>query len=108
MREYAHLELGKDAEFFSGYYTLLEEGKLSYQGREVLYVMGQARVEAGCRAPASLAFVNVPGYVVAWQARTDAAGHPVSVVEPVADEGERKAIASILRERLPILQVEFM
>ena len=104
-RQYVHLPLGQDVEFMAGYYTLTEEGRLPCDGREVLYAVGQAKVESSCCGSASFRFVNVPGYVVAWHSQRDAKGTPVSEVEPIEAAEERRAIQAILEERYPLSQI---
>jgi len=100
-RQYVHLPLGQDVEFLAGYYTIIEEGRLPYDGREVLYTVGQAKVEASCCGSASFHFINVPGYVVTWHSHRDAKGAPVSEIEPIEATEERLAIRGMLEERYP-------
>ena len=85
--KYTHLALGKDVTAHTGYYTPQKEVRLRHNGREVLYVIGQAVVESSCCVSlGSWEYVTVPGYIVSWQNGQNEAGVPVSEVEPISDE----------------------
>ena len=100
-RQYVHLLIGQEVKFIAGYYVLTEEGRLPYDGREVLYTVGQAKVESCCRGSTGFRFINVPGYIVAWRSQRDAKGAPLSEIEPVEAVKERLAIPAMLEERYP-------
>ncbi len=87
--KYTHLELGKEViAGITGYYTPQKEVRLKHNGREVLYVIGQAVVESSCcgGGAGSWIYAIVPGYVVSWQNTRNEAGLPVSEVESISDE----------------------
>ncbi|MBA7649980.1 hypothetical protein ES703_57779 [subsurface metagenome] len=96
--KYTHLELDKDVEIgIAGYYTPQKEVRLKYNGREVLYVIGQAVVESSCCGPGSWAYAIVPGYIINWQNMKNEAGLPVSEVESILDEEARENIRRIIQ-----------
>jgi len=96
--KYTHLELGKDmATGISGYYTPQKEVRLKYNGREVLYVIGQAVVESSCCGIGSWIYAIVPGYIVSWQNTKNDAGLPVSEVEPISDEETRENLRRLIQ-----------
>ncbi len=106
--KYTHLELGTDVEAgIAGYYTPQKEVRLRYNGREVLYVVGQAVVEASCCDAGSWVYVIVPGYIVSWQKTKNEAGLPVSEVELILDEEARDSIRRIIQTSEAISLVEF-
>ena len=106
--EYTHLRFDEECTCLVGYYAPQKEVRLNYNEREVLYVVGQAVIEAACcSAPGSWAYVLVPGYVVNWQKITNEAGLPVSDVEPVSDKAAEADIKRIIREAESIPQVDF-
>ena len=110
--EYTHLELGMDyATGIAGYYTPEKEVRLSYNGREVLYVIGQAVVESACSGGAcstgSWWYSIVPGYLLQWQNERNKAGLPVSEVEPILDEETRNNIRRIIQASEAISQITF-
>ena len=96
--KYTHLQLGKDVESgIAGYYTPHKEVRLKYNGREVLYVIGEAVVDSSCCATGSWLYAIVPGYIVNWQNTKNEAGLPVSEVEPIADEETQHNIRRIIQ-----------
>jgi hypothetical protein len=96
-------------EFFGGGYLFVEEGKLDYRGKEVLYLVGMAGIEASCCGTGGSAFIKVPGYIRAWKKGRNEAGLPVSEVERIEAYGQRKEIQGLLQERHPgFTQVEFL
>jgi hypothetical protein len=107
MSTYTHLELEQDIATPSGYYTPQKEVRLKVDGREVLYVLNQAVVEASCCGTADFAAALVPGYIVKWQAATDKKGLPVTEVESITDEAVRDLVRQAIRRRENIDQVEF-
>ena len=97
--KYTHLELGEEVVVgIAGYYTPQKEVRLKYNGREVLYVIGQAVIESSCAAPGSYCatgswtYAIVPGYIASWQNTMNEAGLPVSEVEPIRDEEAQESI----------------
>ena len=56
MIEFTHPELNKRVEFFGGGYVFIEEGRITYQGKEVLYFLGMAGIEASCCGTGGCAF----------------------------------------------------
>ena len=85
--KYTHLELGQDVQIgIGGYYTPQKEVRLPHNGREVLYVIGQAVVESSCCGTGNWKYAIIPGYIASWQNERNEAGLPVSEVEPIRDE----------------------
>ena len=105
--EYVHLELNNDITCMAGYYTPMKEVRLKYDGREVLYVVGQTVIEASCCGIGSFPYVLVPGFIVGWQKRKNENGLPVTEVEPVSDKDTLTNLRKIIRESEDILQIEF-
>jgi len=112
-REYVHQELNTELAVPSGYYILFKELRLPYDGREVLCVTGVGVLE--CSACAGFTIVAgrggeyalVPGFIRAWRSRQNEAGLPVSDVDPVEDESDRKVIAKTIRDSERIQNIEF-
>jgi len=105
--EYTHLKTGEEIPCIAGYYTPRKEVRIDYNGRQVLYVVGQAVIESSCCGIGSWGYVLVPGYILDWQNRTNEAGLPVSTVEPVSDRTAREEIGQIIRETEAISQINF-
>ncbi len=104
---YTHLELDQEQRALAGYYVPTREVRLKYDGREVLYVVGNAAIESSCCNAVSFAYVIVPGYIVNWQKEKNQDGLPVSEVEPVADEAARRSLRKIIHEAEHISNIEF-
>lgn len=105
--EYTHLKTNEDVTCIAGHYTPLKEIRLPFDGREVLYVVGQAAIESSCCGVSCWGYVLVPGYVISWQTRTNEAGLPVSEVEPVSERVAQDKISQIINEIESIPHVEF-
>jgi hypothetical protein len=98
VRDYVHLELGREIESISGTYTPLKESMLNLSGRDILYVVGMAVVDTACCGSGSFLYAIVPGHVVTWKGRTDESGLSVSQVEPVEAETIKREIAKTIME----------
>lgn len=108
MSEYMHQTLGEDVHALAGYYTLLKEIRLDYNGREVLYIIGGSTAWPGsCAGGGYLAYAIVPGYLVAWKSKRSKEGLPVSEVTPILDEETKKQVAKIIQSNECISNVNF-
>lgn len=106
---YTHTEPGTDIPFgIAGFYTPLEETRLPYNGREILYITGKVTMEASCCIMAEgWVYAIVPGYIVEWQNTVSEDGEPVSTVEPVKDTRDRTAVRDIIYEKEGTVPVDF-
>ncbi|MBN2516286.1 MAG: hypothetical protein JXC33_09690 [Deltaproteobacteria bacterium] len=107
MTEYTHEELDKEVQFIAGNYRFIEEDRLPYKGRDIVYVVGVAVVDNSCCGTGGCRFIRVPGYVVSWKATTDGSNLPVSTIEPIKDEEERKDIKNLLDREYQHTQIFF-
>ncbi len=107
MNKYTHLELNATIEALAGYYTPQKEVRLKYKSSEVLYVIGQAVIDASCCGTANYQYALVPGYIIRWQAETNRDGLPVSEVEPITDKATRGNIKKIIQEAESVAQIDF-
>lgn len=110
--KYAHLPLNKDVEALAGYYTPEKEVRMTYNGRQILYVTGHVVVEATCCVnstcnAANYWYATVPGYVVGWQTGTSAEGLPVTEVEIIKDADVQNAIRDIIFKNESVARVDF-
>ena len=98
--KYTHLELDQDVAIgIGGYYTPQQEVRLKYNGKEVLYVTGQAVVESSCCNVGSWVYAVVPGYIVDWQSSQNDTGLPVTEVEPIADKQVQEEIRQLIQKK---------
>jgi hypothetical protein len=107
MPEYKHQEPGTEVRFIAGHYTIVEEQRMAHRGRELLVVVGIAVVESTCCGTQGCRFLNVPGYVVAWEHRRTENGVPVSEVESIEDAEEQAKIREMLNRQFPHSQILF-
>ena len=104
--EFSHPELGKEVQALAGFYTPQEEKVFPYNGREVIYVLGNVCVDASCCGVGSWGYIQVPGYLVRKHIRNGEAASPVSEIETIQDEGDRNLIMESLRKKYPTAQIE--
>ncbi len=105
--KYTHLEIGEENRSISGYYSVVKEVRLEYQGKQVLYVVGQAVLDTSCCGYSSFTYAIVPGYIIEWQGDKSAQGLPVSEVEPIRDKNVQAAIAAAIRAEEAIHNIQF-
>jgi len=109
LEEFTHPELNERVEFFGGGYQFVEEGTLTYRGKEVLYLKGVAVIESSCCGTGGCGFIKVPGYIRSWKKARNEGGRPLSAVERVESPDEQAEIRRILSENHPgFTQVEFL
>ena len=104
---YSPDDLGTEVVAPWGYYQPLEVGSLDHAGRQVLYTLGSACIEASCCGKGSWNYARVEGYVVegaAVQTGGPGQGVEVDTIESVQD---RAAIAGLVMQKHPGIRVEF-
>ena len=104
MAEHVHQPIGEEIRSIAGYYTVLEEGVLQYNDRELLYLVEMAAVDTSCCGSGGMGFIFVPGYINALKSRSDEDGLWVSDVDRVEGEEDRRKISEILLSRHPGFQ----
>lgn len=107
MPSYVHKDMGMEIRTISGFFTYLEECRLDFRGREVLYVMGVGVIDNSCCGVGGCSFIEVPGYIVAWKNNVDRAGQFISIIELVESDEEKDEIKKALNKHYPHSQVNF-
>jgi hypothetical protein len=66
-------------------------------------------IESSCCGTGNWGYALVPGYIVGWQSKTNAAGLPVSEAEPISDQASQADIRRIINEveNISASQIEF-
>jgi len=105
-KDYTH-ELGKQIRSISGRYMLEREERIEMEGLDIFYVVGNAVVDSSCCGVWGCRYALVPGYVKKWKYRSDAQGNAISLVDPIADEDERRKIKGFLMREESINDVQF-
>ncbi|MCK9230015.1 MAG: hypothetical protein M0Q23_04705 [Syntrophales bacterium] len=106
MESYVHKDIGCEIRSISGYVVCLEEKRLRFGDRDVLYAVGVGVVDNSCCGVGGCMFVEVPGYVVSWQEGFDDEGRAITMVELV-DGGDREEIRALLLRLYPHSQINF-
>jgi hypothetical protein len=104
--EFMHPELGNEVRTFAGYYVSVEEHIFPFHGREVIYILGHACIEASCCGAAHWGYIQVPGFLVKKHIRSGEKTLPVSEIEMIRDEEARNAIWQSLMEKYPGARIE--
>ncbi len=107
---YSRNDLGVEVQAPWGYYQPFEEVAMEYGGRQLLYTLGSACVEASCCGHGSWSYARVEGYpsddLVAPDPVDDAV-HAAVEIDTIEDASERAAIAQALMQKHPGVRVEF-
>lgn len=104
--EFTHPELDQEVHSIAGYYIPREEHTLPYDSREVLYIVGDACIEASCCGVASWSYIQVPGFLVKRQLRGGGTAPIISEVETIQDKEIRNNLTQSLLKKYPGARVE--
>jgi hypothetical protein len=104
MAEHVHQEIGEEIRSIAGYYMVLEEGVLKYNGRDVLYLVEAAAMDTSCCGGAGMGFIMVPGYINTLRTQREENGLWVSDVDRIDNESDRREITGLLKARHPGFQ----
>jgi hypothetical protein len=111
LKKYIHADLGREVRAPAGYYLPIEENTLSYKGKKVLFVRGSVSIDSACCGGGGSGrggwnYIQVPGYLVKEHLSEVHNGPPVSEVEAIADETDRREISRLLLEIYPYARIE--
>ena len=107
MRAYAHPIIGEEIRAIGGGYTTLKERLWAEGERQVVVAVRVAQVDSSCCGTGGCTVADVPGYLVEYQSSEDEEGRPVSLVEPIVDDGVRQRLAEQIRQAEKVQQVRF-
>ena len=108
-QEYVHQELNQEVTAISGYYYLMEEINLPFQGRKVLCLLGCAVLDNSCCSCAgSFGYALVPGFIMKWKYKNGKDGLPVSLVEPIRGKAVQDELIHLIKEKEAVNQVNFI
>lgn len=103
---YTHA-FGDDIFSIAGRYHIEKEERIVHNGKEVLYIIGQAIVDSSCCGSGGCRYAVVPGFIVSWRSGINKEGIPTSVIESIKDEKTKKEISERIRDRERVSQVQF-
>jgi hypothetical protein len=105
--DFIHPVLNKAIRTISGCYILSQEKRMSYNGREVLYLIGCAVIDTSCCGPGGCSYAQVPGYIKDWKYKTDGGDLSVSCVQPIRDTDDQVEIRRLIMKEDSVQQVNF-
>lgn len=105
MPDYIHHPLNTEIRSIGGYYKVLQEGVIDFEGGKVLYALKGAQADTACCGPAGMGFISVAGILLSWKSRKNENGLPVSEVRHITDTESRKRLKAALRKRFPYIEV---
>jgi hypothetical protein len=106
IKEYTH-ELNQEIRSISGGYELDTELRVPWGGRQVLCVLGNAKLDASCCGLWGCRYALIPGYVVEWKCGKRREGQFFSKVETIRDERTRQELTVLLQSKEGVSQVRF-
>ncbi len=107
MKNYTHTPLGEEMRAAAGGFSIEEETRLPFRGREVLLARGSMTVDSSCCGTGGCGFVLIPGFLLRWKSSFNEKGEAVSDVEPVRDPEIREALKKIVLDEEKVQQVNF-
>lgn len=105
MTKYIHTPLNEEIRSIGGYYKVLEEDIVDFEGRKLLYVLKAAHVDTSCCGAGGMGFISVPGFVVSYKTETSDSGYLVSDVKRVRDTAAQKRIKQMLLGKFSYISV---
>jgi hypothetical protein len=106
-QDFIHPDLGQEVTAIGGHYVFNKEARITYNGREVFYLVGYAVVDTSCCGAGGCAYALVPGFVKAWKYKTNMNGASVSQIEPVRDTLAQQEIRRMIQKKEVVQQVSF-
>ena len=107
LKDYIHPVLNEEIRTISGHYILSRENRLTFNDRQVLYLIGCAVVDSSCCGTGGWAYALVPGYIRQWKYKLNAGNLSVTQVEPIRDQGERQQLQLLIKKIEGVQQVNF-
>ena len=105
-RPFVH-NLDEEIRSISGYYLFIKEDLIEYEGKQVLYLVGEAQADSACCGRGGCRYALVPGTVLAWKNSRDEEGRPVSLIDPLTDPAIREYIKRHIMQTEGVPQVQF-
>lgn len=108
IREYRHLPLNVPMDMGAGSYWISSEDRVALDGREILCIVRDTDcITSCCGQSEGFRSIGVLGYIREWHGTAED-GMPVSLVEPMTDEAQRKKIERTLQLKYRTAQIEFL
>jgi len=91
----------------AGWYVLYKEETIEYDGKRILFLLGEGEADSACCGRGGCRYALVPGAVLAWKSSKDNIGRSISLVDPVTDQVIREEVRRHIMETEGISQVQF-
>jgi hypothetical protein len=105
-KDYTHLELEQEVHNIAGYYIPNEEHVIPFEGKELLYLLGYACVEASCCGVRNWSYIQVPGFLLRKHVRGGGSKPFISEVEIIEDQELRNRVSEMLLQKYPSTDIE--
>ncbi|BBO69812.1 hypothetical protein DSCA_37420 [Desulfosarcina alkanivorans] len=105
--DYVHRDLDRSVSAIGGHYRFCKEGRLSFRGRQVLYLCGYALFDTTCCGSGGCGYALVQGVVINWKYKKDPDGFSISRMEEIGEPDSRKEIQRLIQAKEKVQQVRF-
>lgn len=105
--EYIHDPMEEAVVAIGGNYRLIEEKRISFDGKEILYLVAFARMDTSCCGNSGCGYAIVKGFIANWKSRKNRQGYAVSKIVPVEAAVERERIRKLITGVESVQQVVF-
>lgn len=105
-KQFVHA-INEEYRSISGWYVLYKEEIIEYDGKRILFLLGEGEADSACCGSGGCRYALVPGSVVAWKGSQDEEGRPISQVDPLMDPAIREYVQRHIMETEGISQVQF-
>jgi hypothetical protein len=107
VQEYVHHELNQEISAIAGHYVLVKEVQLSFNGQQILYLVGHATFDSTCCGVGGCAFALVVGFVLDWKKGRNRDGLAVSLVEPIRAKAIQANVRRLIETNEIVQQIIF-
>ena len=107
IQDFIHPELGREITAIGGHYVFGKESRLPYNGREILYFVGCAVLDATCCGVGGCAFALVPGFIRQWKYKKNQDDFFISKLDSIRDHSVQKEIRRLIHQKERVFQVTF-
>lgn len=105
MPQYVHYPLNEEIRSIGGYYKVLQEGLIDFEGKKVFYALKGAHADTACCGPGGMGLLSVPGYVLAWKSEKNEDGLPITEVKHITDREAQKRIKALLKKQFNYIEI---
>jgi hypothetical protein len=105
-RPFVHT-LNEEFRSIAGWYALYKEDTIEYDGKQILFLLGEGAADSACCGSGACRYALVPGVVLNWKNSTDDQGRPISLIEPLVDPEVKEQVKRRIMAAEGVPQVQF-